>query len=287
MLHYIITRFNLRLWTHDKRGKAIDREQWMERRLELFERYCLPSLCRQTCRNFTWFLLFDKQTPEKYKQRVTGYKRLCPQIQLIGMQPTSAVAFIGTVQDFVKDFAKEHLKEHPEADRIITTYLDNDDALRQDFVEKVQLAAESVKPRTFISFSKGIQYFTELQIATQIPYKNNHFISFVEDIDGIHPIVTVYGFGSHFYIEQIPDCDIEYIDDAPMWVEVVHEENVDNDVKMTFRTKLITDQAYLAPYGNNIIISRKSMRVYLTRFLWRRFTQTIRRLKNKINGENW
>ena len=287
MLHYIITRFNLRLWSHDKRGKTIDREQWLERRLDLFEHYCLPSLCKQTCRNFTWFLLFDKQTPEKYKERVTAYKTICPQIQLIGMQPTSAVAFISTVQDFVRDFVKEHQKEHPEENRIITTYLDNDDALRQDFVEMVQLTAGRVNPRTFISFCNGIQYFTELQIATKIPYKNNHFISFVEGLNGFTPIMTVYGFGSHFYIEQIQDCEIKYIKDDPMWVEVIHEENVDNDVKMTFRTKLINDQTYLAPYGNNIIISQHSRWVFLTRFLWRRFRQTLRRLKNRMTGKNW
>lgn len=216
-----------------------------------------------------------------------GYKTLCPQIQLIGMQPTSPVLFIRTVQDVVRDFAKEYQKTHSEEDRIITTYLDNDDALRQDFVQKVQLAAERVKLKTFISFCKGVQYFTELQIATRIPYKNNHFISFVEALDGLNPVLTVYGFGSHFYIEEIPGCQIEYIEGEPMWVEVIHEENIDNDVKMTLHTKLITNQAVLTPFGDNFTISQRSRIIYITRFLWRRLRQTVRRVKNKITGRNW
>ena len=284
MLHYIITRFNLQLWTHDKKGQAIDREQWLERRLDLFERYCFPSLCAQTCQDFKWFLLFDNKTPEKYKERVTSYKDRCPQIQLIAIQPTSALQLISIIQDVVKDFTKEHLKLHPDEETLITTYLDNDDALRSDFVEIVQEYAAKLKPRTFISFINGIQYFTELQIATRIRYKNNHFISFIEEINAFNPLMTVYGFGSHFYIERIKNCEIKYIDSEPMWVEVVHEENVDNDVKMTLHTKLIKKKEDLSPFCGQFHISRHSKRIYITKFAWRRVKQLMRRGKDKLFG---
>lgn len=47
--HYLLTRFNLALWQEDKNGQTIDREEWIRKRLKLFETYCLPSVAGQTC----------------------------------------------------------------------------------------------------------------------------------------------------------------------------------------------------------------------------------------------
>lgn len=46
--HYLLTRFNLALWQEDKNGQTIDRGEWIRKRLELFETYCLPSVAGQT-----------------------------------------------------------------------------------------------------------------------------------------------------------------------------------------------------------------------------------------------
>ena len=284
MLHYIITRFNLRLWTHNKTGKIIEREKWLERRFDLFEKYCLPSVIAQTNKNFTWFLLFDNETPEKYKDRVKAYKSAFPQIKLIGVNPAYSTQFISIIQDIVRNHAREHLKSHPDEDTLITTYLDNDDALRYDFVEKVHKVASTEEPRTFISFVNGIQYYTELKIATRIKYRNNHFISFTESLEDISKLMTVYGFGSHFYIDTFTNCKHHYIDSDPMWVEVVHEENVDNDVKMTLHTKLFFDKKKMECFGNQLEISRHSKTIFLSKFVWRWIRQLIRRTIDKIKG---
>lgn len=47
--HYLLTRFNLALWIEDKNGAAIDREEWLKRRMALFETFCLPSVKNQSC----------------------------------------------------------------------------------------------------------------------------------------------------------------------------------------------------------------------------------------------
>ena len=52
--HYLLTRFNLALWIEDKNGAAIDREEWLKRRMALFETFCLPSVKNQSCQNFSW-----------------------------------------------------------------------------------------------------------------------------------------------------------------------------------------------------------------------------------------
>ena len=69
-----------------------------------------------------------------------------------------------------------------------------------------------------------------------------------------------------------------------MWVEVVHEENVDNDVKMTLHTKLIKKKEELSPFCGQFHISRHSKRIYITKFAWRRVNQLMRRGKDKLFG---
>lgn len=71
-------------------------------------------------------------------------------------------------QYFIRIFQKIILENISLRDVVITTYLDNDDALRYDYVEGVQRLAGQVRNRTFISFKYGIQYFTELNIAIRV-----------------------------------------------------------------------------------------------------------------------
>ena len=52
--HFILTRFNIRLFRHDKHGHSIEPKSWFEERLNLFETYTLPSIMGQTCQEFTW-----------------------------------------------------------------------------------------------------------------------------------------------------------------------------------------------------------------------------------------
>ncbi|MGM9778607.1 MAG: glycosyltransferase, partial [Prevotella sp.] len=54
MKHYLLTRFNLRLWPHNKVGEETQTEAWLRRRVELFERYTLPSVVAQSCLDFVW-----------------------------------------------------------------------------------------------------------------------------------------------------------------------------------------------------------------------------------------
>jgi hypothetical protein len=116
--HFILTRFNLGIY--DSKGdyhvKVGDPEQWMEHRIELFERYCLPSVMSQTCKNFTWVLAFDPQTPCEI---ICQYDYM-DNIQVIFEKP----------QIWLKTVA-------PECEWLITSRFDNDDMYAPDFVEKI------------------------------------------------------------------------------------------------------------------------------------------------------
>ena len=53
--HFVITRFNLRAAYSgaDRQGQPVLSPGWMRERIELFERFCLPSMVHQANQNFT------------------------------------------------------------------------------------------------------------------------------------------------------------------------------------------------------------------------------------------
>ena len=84
--HFILTRFNLPLWQYDKHNRRIEGTKWLEKRLVLFESYCLPSVVGQSFQNFIWILLCDENTPLEYRERIKEYRKQCPQIELIQVE---------------------------------------------------------------------------------------------------------------------------------------------------------------------------------------------------------
>ena len=178
--HFILTRFNIRLWSQDKNGKQIDSNKWLEQRLQLFETYTLPSVIGQTCQDFTWILLADSKTPTDYRERMKGYRQLCPQINFISVNSQYGNQFARIFQEVVNKSLKS--KEVTKGDICLTTYLDNDDTLHKNYIQETHDIVQGIDNReiagNFITFDYGLQYYTELGIATCIKYPNNHFMTF-------------------------------------------------------------------------------------------------------------
>jgi hypothetical protein len=59
---YITTRFNAALYSPEAKIR-ISADEWMQHRIRLFTRFTLPSIMSQSCQNFTWLVLVDRQTP--------------------------------------------------------------------------------------------------------------------------------------------------------------------------------------------------------------------------------
>lgn len=286
--HYLLTRFNLALWQEDKNGKVIEREEWLERRMGLFETYCLPSVMGQICRDFIWILLVDEETPAAYREQIKAYRLLCPQIHFVVVKLQYAFHFADVFRQVV--MADLQKKVFHEGDLCLTTYLDNGDCIAKTFVEMVQ--AECLRfnlqpnEKRFLSFDYGLQLFTDLHhLATRILYPNNHFLTLAECLPlGVSTIRTCYGFGSHFLLEKRGSAEVHHIKDNAhqMWVEVIHEENVDNDVKMTFNTHVVKDKHLLkSDFSLNVDIATK----HRLAFCFRALKQVWRRTKNKFKNK--
>lgn len=281
--YFILTRFNLALWSKDKNNQPTRTIEWLEQRFKLFETFCLPSVNNQSEKDFKWIVLFSNDTPDIYRARIDKYADECKMFMPYFISPLKGRFFVSIFKKIVASLSET-------GDTLITTYLDNDDALHKDYVKEVRQLSARVEDRTFISFVYGLQYFTRWGIATRVPYRNNHFISFVEKHCGDDGIRTVFGYGSHTCVGKYKGTHTLYVGEPEQakWLEIVHDTNMDNDIRMTFDTHLITGRDKLKQeYNLNITLSAESRKIFFTRFLPKACSEVIRHIRLRIRGRKW
>lgn len=276
--HFILTRFNILLWNKDKEGVPVRSREWLEHRFDLFEKYCLPSIIAQSCKDFVWIVLFDSTTPDIYKKKIELYQSDCPQLVPVYVEPQNG-------RYFAQIFRREVVKRLS-FKRIITSYLDNDDALSVRFIEDLQQRVATLLDGTFINYTDGYQFYTDFKYVMQIQYPRNHFMSVVEEGNPA-TLKTIYGYGSHYYIDKIKDIHIEKIKELPMWCEVIHEKNMGNDAYFLLCAKMIKDENLLfRKFGLKEKVKSGSC-LYLFRFLPRYFKTLLRRVGYRLYGRHW
>ena len=277
--HFFLTRFNLLLWQNDKEGSPVRTKKWLDHRFHLFEKFCLPSIKNQTCQDFEWIVLFDSTTPDKYKERIGEYQKECQQLIPVFVEPERGRYFA----EIFRDQIVKRLNENN--NRILTTYLDNDDALNVRFVEDLRQRALEASDGTFFYYDDGYQYYSEDNFLLQIHYPRNHFVSVVEN--GNPPSVKgIFGYGRHYYIDEIKGAKIEHVKTEPMWCEVVHEKNMINDANFLLGTKMVkkTDGFDFMFEDSGI---KYGLGIYLFSFLSRYIKTFVKRVKYKLFGRKW
>ena len=276
--HFILTRFNLRLWwKEDKCRHAIQTEEWLEERFRLFDIYTWPSVRSQTCQAFKWICLFDEQTPQRWKERVEQYRQ-----EWDGFIPVYCNR--EKTRYFREGFAHLAYKYADKDDPLLlTTYLDNDDCLHREFVEDVQRRAEKIPMKSVISYEYGLQYYEGMNLAVRIPYRNNHFLSYIEPL--AKECKTVWGFW-HFSIFKYKNLHVELVSTSkrPMWIEVIHQGNIDNDVKMTLCHRPVLQRNCLRDYGldRHLQPAWRTIATFLGPFMLRFMRQIVRRGWGKL-----
>lgn len=212
--HVILTRFNLA--TPGRESKLRNEPTWLSHRFELFEKYCLPSVAAQTCRDFDWLIFFDEATPQAFKDRIEAARKVFPFTAIYTpLFPSEGwrLASLAVV------------KADPRS-ALLTTTLDNDDAIAADFVERLQQCAAghlqdaplAFNFRNGLVLSGGNLYFHQ--------HESSAFRTLLEPYgDSLRTAADVphMEMGDHFTIRQI--------DGEPGWLQVVHERNVSNKAR--------------------------------------------------------
>lgn len=234
--HIVITHFNLKLSldgvgyiTEDKADKSTQTKSWMDERFELFDKYCFPSLLNQSNKNFVWFCLFDKDTEEKHKTKIAEYQEQLPLFRPIYLEPSDINNLYEKVDPFIRRFLD------PTNEYIITTNVDNDDSLHKNMIDNIQKAFLKDPKESLYRFAYGYQYFTRYKLMLKMKYPHNHFLTLASKISSA-PIKPITHYGHANAHRALPFTDILT---NPMWIEIVHESNVNNSIRVKFKIKYV------------------------------------------------
>lgn len=217
--HVLMTRFNLA--TPGREAAIRNKPDWLATRFRLFEEFCLPSVAEQTTKAFTWIIYFDKDTPAEFKARVAELQIRVPfEAYYTGLFPAS-----GWPRSLAEVLGAKQGTLPPV---VLTSRLDNDDALACDYMERTANAAigQVPSPRVGIVITNG--YIRSAISAYRISHPCNAFASWLERVDQPDGALTAMG------ISHIDAADFGPLVQVPGpggWLQVVHGGNVSNKVR--------------------------------------------------------
>jgi hypothetical protein len=206
--HAIVTRFNLPSVGVESVIRA--KEGWLRGRVELFERYCLPSVQAQTNRNFRWIIYFDPESPEWLLTWIEGHRAAGSFVPRYSTEVSR--------NDLIADISREIGTPRP---MLLTTNLDNDDALAVDFVERLQSIAVPAK-RSAIYLTRGL-----IGSANGLYKRQERYNAFCSVIESWSLPVTCWVDWHNRLPNMMP---VIRLGGAPGWLQVVHDTNVSNRV---------------------------------------------------------
>ncbi|MBE9141525.1 hypothetical protein IQ254_30785, partial [Nodosilinea sp. LEGE 07088] len=219
--HFFLTKFNVRSFPDLKPGCD---PSWLARRFDLFSQFCFPSVSQQSNQNFKWLVFFDSDTPDEFKQIITSYVEQWS--NFIPVYLDFPLPY-GEFPDDARQVVRRYIPESCEY--LITTWLDNDDAIHKDYVQMIQDNFHQQDSETINFFfgyqlSKGKLYF-DFELA-------NHFISLIEKYnpDSFNTCLC----RPHKELYEV--CkSAKKIFCKPVWIEVVHGSNYMNVYRRGFR----------------------------------------------------
>lgn len=248
--HIIITRFNLsQRWNKDKLGKNVLDNNWLIKRYQLFEEFCVPSIKTQTNQNFEWWVYFDETLTEEYKKvnknLSISYPNFKPKYE------DSYDSFETNMPNEIKKYLN-----NIKIDYLITTRLDNDDMLAKNTIELIQgieITGDKEKVLELpIGYTLGIN---QNMIIKKISSKLNPFISLIEKVNKNNPVKTVY-FKQHNKWTAVVCLALSQ---RAQWIQIIHDSNVLNALNGDFTLALGISRRFEIRKSKNISIYWKGL----------------------------
>ncbi len=226
--HLIITRFNLRNkdWDNTTKNKTLVlTEEWLQDRFQLFENYCFPSVVNQKNQNFEWWVYFDENTPETFKQKI---KKL--QLDFHSFRPI----FVNGMDEFLPNI-RQRLNSLL-VKYIITSRLDNDDCLHKNYIEFIQ---NQFNKQSFVALDIIDGYTLSIENKVQLGKKRHLYNPFISVIESNKNAQSVW---SRNHGDWKKEKNLQRIPHKRLWMSVIHNANKVNEYtgygKVEFEEKL-------------------------------------------------
>jgi hypothetical protein len=202
--HYIITRFSIYTGGKSFNGdltRLFDKRR-LETRFLIFETFCLPSILGQTSKNFIWIILIDPLLPKPYLKRLKDAVKGHSMIHLVKYLPHINLNSLSFIEKYVGKISTKY---------VITTRLDDDDALSSDFVKRIQQDCQKRKNKDllFISYPKGLHWRPNKKAKYGI-FSNTYYESIALGLSLVtvksnYPL-TVYGWNHVKIVSLLDEC---------------------------------------------------------------------------------
>lgn len=206
--HVILTRFNL----PSKGRESLIRAQdgWLRNRVALFEQYCLPSIRGQDTDAFKWIIYFDPESPPWLKDWLQSLEQAADFVPIFRESVSQA--------DLLDDL---RVVTGARGRTLITTNLDNDDAVATDFVTQIQAAVQG-HARQVIYLANGL-ILNEPDLYAHRD-QDNAFCSVAESWAA--PMTAWADWHNRLHLHM----QVNLVDGPAAWLQVIHGTNVSNRV---------------------------------------------------------
>lgn len=208
--HALLTRFNVRRCA-DIDSHVLSSE-WLNARMKLFEQITIPSVAAQSQLPDSWLVFFDEETPQATRDY---FMRLASNLSELRAEFCRGFNAEVCIERILRDLP-------PGTNWLLTTRLDNDDAINPRFIESVR---SFVRPgvREFINPARG------LLVANGKLYRkrdySSPFITLSEPLDRCRTVLIDQHqrLSKHGCIVQLKLKD--------SWIQVIHGQNLANQVR--------------------------------------------------------
>jgi hypothetical protein len=205
-----VTRFNLAIALGKQPQQPVHLDlAWLEERLALFERYCVPKMAAQTDDRFRWLILISPETNAAIVKRLAR----APNAELVPVAPGTALGSVVAAR--VAQMGES----------IITARLDSDDQLSVGYTKALRAIEWSGRRRFAAYFTKGLYLnaATGAYRVARLPL--NQFPAVFERRQS-GDFLTVH---AHRHNELFKSMDaIQIWTKRPMWCTIVHGGNASN-----------------------------------------------------------
>ncbi|MGN6404928.1 glycosyltransferase [Sinomonas sp.] len=218
--HVILTRFNLPSPGYERSVR--ERDGWLEKRVSLFERYCLPTVSAQSTQAFSWIAYFDPASPMWLRERIEAWSAKGP-LTPIFRSEVSADQLVSDLADVSGARTRT----------LVTTNVDNDDAIARDFVERIQGLAEHGSTAA-IYLARG------LIGAVPFVYRRTDRVNAFCSVSSSWEDAATCWKDWHNELHRHMPVKLGW--GEPAWLQVIHGTNVSNRVHGT----MVSPSAYAA-----------------------------------------
>jgi hypothetical protein len=254
--HIVLTRFNV-VTSFAPSNRGLE-EAWLRDRVALFMTYCFPSITKQRHAQFQWLVFCNADSPAWFKEHMASLAKFLTPVYIEGLATDEVIAHKVKEGGYVT------------TPYLITTRVDNDDALSRDHLAMVQRAFKQ-QEWEFVLFPLGLQLFRGHLYG--ICWLDNHFFSLIEKVKRSGDVSTVLCCRHGDIYKTGPVLRLWR---APQWLEVIHTKNVSNSLRgwpkflsrvhpgfPSLPTEGISDDTFI----DRVVFASERLRRRLRRFL--------------------